>query len=64
MEGRARSERRSISGPEPGFGAAMRVLLGVALFLKRERRHWGLIRGCGGIAVDVLMILHIGCWSQ
>jgi hypothetical protein len=40
-EGRARSERRSIRGPESGLGAAMRVRrwIGAALRRRRGRRR-------------------------
>ena len=38
IDGRARSERRSISGPSPGLGAAMRVRLGMTWLLKSFER--------------------------
>jgi len=58
MSGRARSGRRSMRGPEFGFGAAMRVrrVMGVRALLRLERASRGLRSGSlGGIVCGL-------CW--
>ena len=45
MGGRARSDLRSMRGPDPGLGAATTLRLGVTWFLKSCRKVYGRIRG-------------------
>jgi len=47
-EGRARSGRRERRGPEFGFGAAMRVRVGVWVDFAAARRRGGRRSGVGG----------------
>lgn len=49
MGGSARSARRSISGPDPGFGAAIIVRLGMICLSRAFRTPGGRIRSIGTI---------------
>jgi hypothetical protein len=62
MEGRARSARRSISGPEPGRGAATRVRRVACWGLRRFGRLPSRRRGRGSI-VDVCVMESWKSWD-
>ena len=56
--GSSRSARRSIRGPEPSRGAAMRVLRGAACRLEKAFTPHGRNRGLG----NILVLVHNGSW--
>jgi hypothetical protein len=56
-EGRARSARRSIRGPESGLGAAMRVRRWVGLALRKNWRRRGVWRR----GRENILVVLVGC---